>query len=75
MQEFTKDEVESAIMKDNSGRFRLVHPSPLLQCDICSQLGISGEGVLAYEILSNQAKLEEFSEVKEALGLFKKGRR
>ena len=29
-QSHTKDEVESAIMKDNSGRFRLAHSYPVL---------------------------------------------
>ena len=75
MKESTKDEVESAIIKDNSDRFRLVNSSPLLRGDICSQLGISGEGVLADEMLSNQVKLEECPKVKEVLGLFKKNRR
>ena len=62
-------------MKENSGRFRLVHSSPLLESDIGSHLGMSGDGVLDYKILSNQANLEECPEVKEVLGLFKTGRR
>ena len=43
IQASTKDEIESAIMKNNLGRFRLVHFPPLLEGDICSQLGMSGE--------------------------------
>ena len=60
----TKDEVESTIIKENSGRFRLECLYYLLEGDICSQLGMSGEVVLSNAILSNQENLEEHPEVK-----------
>ena len=59
MQVLAKDVVESAIRKENSGRFRLEHSSSLLEGHVCSQLGMSGEKVLADEILSNQENLDE----------------
>ena len=66
MQASTKDEVCSGIRKDNSGRFRLSCSSPLIKGYIYSQLGMPGEGVLADEILSNQANLNKFP-VKEVI--------
>ena len=70
----TKDEVESTIIKENSGRFRLECLYSLLEGDICSQLGMSGERVLANEILSNQENLDQHPEIKEVLSMFKTGR-
>ena len=62
-------------MKENSGRFRLENSFPFLEGDICSQLGMSVEGVLADKILSNQANLDEYPKVKEVLSLLKIFRR
>ena len=75
MQASTKNEVESVIMRQNSGSFRLACSSPLLEGNVCSQLGISVEGVLVYEILSNKENLEESPEVKKNLGLLKTDKR
>ena len=75
MQVSTKDEIKSVTMKDNSARFRLVWSSPFLEGDVYSQLSMSGEGVLADDILINQANLDEDPEVKEILSLLKTGRK
>ena len=55
----TKDELQSEIMKENSDMFNLEHSCHLLEGDVCYQLGMSGEVVLADEIFSNQENLEE----------------
>ena len=40
----TKSEIENAIMKENSLRFRLACSSPLLENTLYEELGPSGEG-------------------------------
>ena len=60
-------------MKENSSRFKLAYASQLLEGDLYSQLGMSGEGVLSEEILNGQVNLECHPEIKEVLSLFRKG--
>ena len=54
IQAITKEEVEYAIMKENSARFRLAYSSPTLDSKMCYALGPSGEGPLAKDILTSQ---------------------
>ena len=49
----TKNAVESAIMKENSSRFKLAHVSQLLKGDLHNQLSMLEEGLLSKEILNN----------------------
>ena len=44
MQASSKEEVEYAIMKENSNRFRLACTSPTLEGNLHYELGPSGEG-------------------------------
>ena len=69
-----KEEAESAIIKENTGRFKLMHSFLLLERDLCQELGILGEGKLAENALKNQAILESYLEIKEVLQLFRNGR-
>jgi len=39
------------IMKKNIGRFELAHLLPLLERDLCKELGILGESKLSKDIL------------------------
>ena len=48
-----KEEVENAIMKENSSRYRLACSSPLLDDELCEELGLLGEGNLSKEILTS----------------------
>ena len=42
------------MMKENSLRFRLAHSSPLLETNLCEELGPSGEVTLTRDILGSQ---------------------
>ena len=49
----TKNEVENAIMKENSSRFRFVYSLLILEDFMCKELGLSGEGNLTQDILNS----------------------
>ena len=70
LQATSKEEVEYAIMKENSCRFRLAYTSPILQGDLHDSLGPSGEGSLTNDILTSQEQLHNHLEVKEIFALF-----
>ena len=70
IQATTKEEVECAIMKENSARFRLAYTSPTLNDDMHGDLGPSREGNLAKDILNNQEQLRNRPEVQEIFDLF-----
>ena len=67
----SKEEVEHAIMKENSNRFRLAYTSPTLEGNLCHKLGPSGEGPLLRDILTSQELLQNRPEVKEIFELFR----
>ena len=50
----TKSEVKNVMMKENPLRFRLAHSSPLLETNLCEELGPAGEGTLTKDILCSQ---------------------
>ena len=62
-----KEEVESVIMKENTGRFKLACLLPLLEGDLPEELGISGEGKLMKDVLKDHAILEDYLEIKEVM--------
>ena len=66
----SKEEVEHAIMKENSNRFWLAYTSPTLEGDLCYKLGPSGEGPLSRDILTSRELLQNRPEVKEMFELF-----
>lgn len=70
VQVVTKEEVENAIMKENSSRFRLACSSPLLNDELSAELGLSGEGNLVKEILGSQSQLQQHPEAQEVFELF-----
>ena len=70
VQVVTKEEVENAIMKENSSRFRLAYSSPLLNDELSEELGLSGEGSLSKDILGSQSQLQRHPEVQEVFELF-----
>ena len=70
MQASSKEEVEHAIMKEKSNRFRLTCISPTLEGNRCHKLGLSGEGLLSRDILTSQELLQNRPEVKEIFKLF-----
>ena len=51
IQVFMKDEVEQAIMRQNTGQFKLGHSLPLLEGELCEELSISGEDKLLEDLL------------------------
>ena len=53
----TKNEVENAIMRENSSRFRLAYSLLILEKNMCKELGPSGEGNLSQDILNSQEQL------------------
>ena len=57
IQVFTKNEVENAIIKENSSRFRLTYSSLILEENMCEELGLLGEGKLSQDILNSQEQL------------------
>ena len=71
IQVMSKVEVERAIMKENEIRFKLTSSFPMLNSDICVDLGLSGEGLLTKEILSSQRQLEDTSKVREIFQLLR----
>ena len=71
MQASSKEEVEHAIMKENSHQSRLAYTSPTLEGDLCHKLGPSGEGPLSRDILTSQELLQNRPEVKEIFELFR----
>ena len=66
----SQEKLEAAIMKKNSSRFKLACNSFLLEGNLHLELGLSDEGKLAEEILSNRLVLQEYSKIKEVLQLF-----
>ena len=70
LQTTTKKAVEHAIMKENSAQFRLACSSPTLDGNLHNDLGPSGEGPLAHDILASQASLRNRPEVQEVFDLF-----
>ena len=44
-------------MNENLLYFKLVYSSPLLECNINEEIGLSGEGTLSRDILANQTNL------------------
>ena len=54
LQVISKEEVECAIMKENSSRFRLAHASPTLKENLHCDLGQSREGPMTRDVLSSQ---------------------
>ena len=66
----TKNEVENAIMKENSSRFRLAYSTLILDDNICEELDPSGESKLSQEILNSQEQLHNHPEVQEIFKLF-----
>ena len=66
----TKEEVKNTIMKEISLRFELSHLLLTLEDDLCKNLGLSGEGILAKDILGSQEELQQHREAKEAFQLF-----
>ena len=70
IQTSTKEELEHAIMKENSNRFRLAYTSPTLEGNLHHELGPSGEGPLSRDILTSQELLQNRPEVKEIFELF-----
>ena len=70
VQVVTKEDAENAIMKENSSRFRLAYSSPLLDDELCEELGLSGEGNLSKDILGSQSQLQQHPEVQEIFELF-----
>ena len=50
----TQEEIENAIMKENLSKFRLVYSSPMLEDNLCEELGLSGERDLIIDILHSQ---------------------
>ena len=59
----TKEEVENAVIQENSSRFRLAYSALILEDGLCTELGLSGEGDLSKDILQNQQNLYELPEV------------
>ena len=57
-------------MKENSSRFRLACASPMLDDELCEELGLSGEGDLSIDILNSQQQLYHRPEVQEIFKLF-----
>ena len=55
-----KDEVEGEIIQDNSIRFKLAYALPLLEEELCNQLGISSKEAIAEEFLIRRANLEKW---------------
>ena len=55
VQVVTKKEVENAIMKENSSRFRLACSSPLLDNKLSEEMGLLGEGDLSKDTLGSQS--------------------
>ena len=47
----TKEEVENAVIRENSSRFRLAYSALILKDRLCAELGLSGEGNLSKAIL------------------------
>ena len=41
-------------MKENFSRFRLAHSSPVLDDELCKELGLSGEGDLSKDALNDR---------------------
>ena len=70
IQAITKEEVEFAIIKENSARFRLAYSSPILDSKMCCKLGPSGEDPLVKDILTSQEQLCNRPEVQEIFDLF-----
>ena len=70
LQAISKEEVEYAIMKENSGRFRLAYTSPTLEGNLYNDLGPSGEGPMTNDILNSQEQFHNQPEVKEIFFLF-----
>ena len=66
----TQAAVEAAIMRENTGRFKLAYSSPFLRGDILEQLGMSGEGPLVQDILHHQGFLDLHPSVRDLLSLF-----
>ena len=54
IQAISKEEVEYAIMKENSSRFRLACASPTLEGYLCCDLGPSEEGPMRRDTLNSQ---------------------
>lgn len=71
IQASSKEEVEHAIMKENSSRFRLAYTSLLLEGNLHHELGPSGEGPLSRDILTSQELLQDRPEVKEIFEMFR----
>ena len=71
IQVMSKAKVERAIMKENKTKFKLAYSSLMLKDDMCVDLGLSGDGTLAKEILSGQRQLEESPNVQEIFHLFR----
>ena len=74
MQVPTKESVEGAIIKENTGRFKLSCSSPLLEGDLCEELGLLGEGRLAKDALRDRALLDNNTVTNEVIQLFRIGR-
>ena len=68
-----KTDVEAAIMKENTGRFKLAYSSPFLNDNLLEQLGISGEGPLVGQILKQQQLPELDPTIREVFLLFATG--
>ena len=66
----TQAALEAAIMRENTGRFKLACSSPFLRGDLLEQLGMSREGPLAHDILHHQGFLALHPSVRDLLSLF-----
>ena len=53
----TKEEVENAVIRENSSRFRLTYSALILEDRLYIELGLSGEGDLSKDIFQNQQNL------------------
>ena len=49
----TKEEVENAVIRENSSRFRLAYSALILEDRLCAELGLLREGDLSKAILQN----------------------
>ena len=70
VQVVTREDAENAIMKENPSRFRLAYSSPLLDDELCEELGLSGDGNLSKDILGSQSQLQQYPEAREIFELF-----
>ena len=65
LQALSKEEVEHAIIKENSNRFWLAYTSPTLEDYLHCELGPSGEGPLSIDMHASQEQMQNRLKVKE----------